>query len=79
MVHTVRPRHGAEPDGTDADAALDLDDALDTYGTTNPYDRAEPVNRHARANSHDWTAQSYDWPDTDGRPDAGDRGDGDPW
>ncbi|MEU8849593.1 hypothetical protein AB0C70_25860 [Streptomyces sp. NPDC048564] len=79
VVHTVRPRHGAEPDGTDADAALDMDDAMDTYGTTNPYDRAEPVNRHARTNSHDRTAESYDWLDTDGRPDAGDRGDGDPW
>ncbi|MFE5920234.1 hypothetical protein [Streptomyces sp. NPDC056468] len=76
VVHTVRPRHGAEPDG---DAALDTDDALETYGTTNGYDRAEPVNRRERTNSPDRTADTYDWPDTDGRPDAGDRGDGDPW
>ncbi|MFF5479355.1 hypothetical protein ACFY5C_18710 [Streptomyces sp. NPDC012935] len=73
VVHTVRPRHGAEPDGADSDAVLDTDDAPETYGTTTAYDRAdrdEPVNRHERTGSHDrpGRTESYDWPDTDGDP-----------
>ncbi|WP_328423200.1 hypothetical protein [Streptomyces sp. NBC_00443] len=86
VVHTVRPRHGAEPDGTDSDAVLDTDDAPATYGTTNAYDRDEPVNPYDRSDRTDRTDRaepvnrhertgSHDRTESYDWPDT----DGDPW
>ncbi|MFJ8539119.1 hypothetical protein [Streptomyces sp. NPDC093591] len=45
VVHTVRPRHGSGPDGTDMDGDMGRDHGREAYGSTDAYDRTEPYDR----------------------------------
>ncbi|MGW1952519.1 hypothetical protein ACWCPI_07090 [Streptomyces sp. NPDC001920] len=75
VVHTVRPRHGAGPDGTDTDdVTTEPYDRPGRGAGRDPYDRAEPYDR---AGADDWL-DSDDWSGSD-RPGDRDRGDGDRW
>ncbi|WP_128435415.1 hypothetical protein [Streptomyces cyaneus] len=90
VVNTVRPRHGAGPDGMDADGDVGRADGMETYGTTDayertepyertdPYERTEPYGRGEPANPYEATA-SYEPPAAHEPSASYDRTDSDDW